>query len=195
MLQLIFSVTQLVYAIYVLENPSIALALAPLALLNIMIDNEYIIKVPNTNIAFNVKGALVPIALTAIITLASPLNGAYDIVIVLIGLAIALSSACTMLMERMIAINVAVYVSLHYLASNILFAGNPLLPATLPLSASLGVVVGSDIFHYLHVARKSSVALVIGGAGERDAIYLSTLIIQLLEILSKLLLPYIPAKL
>jgi uncharacterized membrane protein len=195
MLQLIFSVTQLAYAIYVFENPSIALALAPLALLNIMVNSEYIIKVPGTNIAFNVKGALIPIASAIIITLARPLNGAYDTVMVLVGLATALSSACTMLMERMIAINVAVYVSLHYLASNILFAGNSLLPATLPLSVSLGVVVGSDIFHYLHVARKSSVTLVIGGAGERDAIYLSTLIIQLLEIVSKLLSPYIPAKL
>jgi uncharacterized membrane protein len=143
-------------------------------------------------IGLDVKGALIPLASSILIFIPALLRQCFEFFALLASLAIALSSLNTIMMERLFAVNVMSYTILYYIASYILCDNNTLYLYTLPLAIQIGIVIGSDMLHYIYIKRYSTnTVLVIGGAEECDAIYLSTILVQWLEILRHIIITLI----
>ena len=148
-----------------------------------------IVKVPYLKLAFDLKGFVMPCAFSILIITPLFLNLRISLFIpfaVLISLATALSSLNTVITRNYLAINVLSYTISFFLLSYVIYGNEYFYPYMLPLATVLGVVFGSDILHYMYMCRcLSNTILIIGGASEHDAIYLSTIIIQVLCVLHK----------
>uniref|UniRef100_A0A7J2U3E8 DUF1614 domain-containing protein n=1 Tax=Ignisphaera aggregans TaxID=334771 RepID=A0A7J2U3E8_9CREN len=193
-LRILFSVTSILYCLYVLMDHRLVAASIIIALVNIAVvrNHRFVVKLPFMKIGLDVKGALIPLASSILIFIPALLRQCFEFFALLASLAIALSSLNTIMMERLFAVNVMSYTILYYIASYILCGNNTLYLYTLPLAIQIGIVIGSDMLHYIYIKRYSTnTVLVIGGAEECDAIYLSTILVQWLEILRHIIITLI----
>jgi hypothetical protein len=194
LLRVLFSATLALYCFYVLKNSWLVAIPVAIALVNIVVAGncKVVVKIPFVRIGLDLEGALIPLASSIAIFILAQAKQCLESFALLASLAIVLSALNTIVMERLFAVNVMCYTLLYYIASYMLCGSNYLYLYALPLTTQIGIIIGSDILHYAYIRRCSNnLVLVIGGAEECDAIYLSTVLIQWLEILRQIVITLI----
>jgi len=191
-LRVLFSITIIMYSYYVFKHswftvvPTVVIALVNVI---IMKGRERILKLPLVKVGLDFVGALIPLASSIIMLIPVLLEFYFSIHLfaLLTSLAIALSALNTIIMEKFFAVNIVSYTITYYVTSHILCDNHTIYCCTLPLATQMGIIIGSDLLHYIYIRHHfTNHVLVIGGAGERDAIYISTILIQWLKILHQL---------
>jgi len=191
----IFIVTVIAYSIIVLRNFFIAIVTSTIIEV-LYLTNQRMFKgglrLLNKGIVFDFKGALIPLSTSVVIALSVFHNLDYMFMAFLISLAMALSSLNTVITKNLFAVNVLGYVLIYFMLSSILCGNLIFYPYILPLATQLGIIIGSDLLHGIYfLDQLKSKVLIVGGAGEYDAIYVSTIAIQWLEIFRTTLITFI----
>ncbi|MEM0026656.1 MAG: DUF1614 domain-containing protein [Ignisphaera sp.] len=188
-IHVLFIATIIVYSFAVLKDISIAIAV-----LIVVLSIDFIRLKASKNavslivrrIALDLRGAVVPLVTSTLMALWSFQSIDYLSLFFLISLAIALSSLNTIITSKFFAINILRYVMPYFILTSFLYGGSEFYPHVLPLVTQLGIIIGSDILHGVYFTNEMRAKmLIIGGAGEYDAIYVSTIAIEWLEIFCK----------
>lgn len=191
----LFTATISIYSIVALRSISISVmtlvTILAIELIRLKTSKESI-ELLGRRVALDLRGAVAPLATSTLMSLWSFQSVDYPTLFFLISLAIALSTLNTMITDKFFAINIVRYVIPYFILTSILCGDSKFYPHVLPLATQLGIIIGSDILHGIYFINKTkSKMLIIGGAGEYDAIYVSTIAIEWLEVFRKSLTTFI----
>lgn len=188
-IHILFIATIIAYSFVALKNVLIAIVVLTTVLsidLLRLKTSKKVVELIRKKVALDIRGAVTPLTTSALMALWSFQNIDYPSLLFLISLAIALSSLNTIVTSKFFAINILGYVMPYFILATILYGDTEFYPYILPLSVQLGVIIGSDVLHGIYFTNEMrSKMLIIGGAGEHDAIYVSTIAIEWLEMFYK----------